>query len=75
MAAPSVARSDVPWSDYDPGVQELIDFMTTAKDCNGIQSFFGMTTATEESVKARTGHGNEKLVAYLNESLKIAQCT
>lgn len=73
-AASPVTRTEVPWADYDPGIQEQIDLMTTANDCNGIQSFFGMTTATEEAIKARTGHGNEKLVSYLNESLTIAQC-
>jgi hypothetical protein len=71
---PSILRTDVIWADYDPGTQGEIDRMTNAGDCVGINSYFGMATATEESVKARTGHGNEALTKYLNESLSIAQC-
>ena len=71
---PSSARTEVIWADYDPGTQGEIDRMTNAGDCLGINSYFGMATATEESVKARTGHGNEALTKYLNESLALAQC-
>lgn len=72
--SPSTARTEVMWADYDPGTQGEIDRMTNAGDCVGINSYFGMATATEESVKARTGHGNEALTKYLNESLAIAKC-
>ena len=72
--SPSTARTVVMWADYDPGTQGEIDRMTNAGDCVGINSYFGMATATEESVKARTGHGNEALTKYLNESLAIAKC-
>lgn len=71
---PSTIRTEVIWADYDPGTQGEIDRMTNAGDCLGINSYFGMATATEESVKARTGHGNEALTKYLNESLALAQC-
>jgi hypothetical protein len=71
---PSIIRTEVMWADYDPGTQAEIDQMTNAGDCVGINSYFGMATATEESVKARTGHGNEALTKYLNESLALAQC-
>ena len=71
---PPAARTEVIWADYDPGTQGEIDRMTNAGDCVGINSYFGMATATEESVKARTGHGNEALTKYLNESLAIAKC-
>ena len=71
--APS-QRTEVVWSDYDPGVQTDIDLMTSNGDCLGIQSFFGMATATEEAVKSKTGHGNEALTAYLNEALALAKC-
>ncbi len=72
--SPSTLRTEVPWADYDPGTQAEIDRMTNAGDCLGINSYFGMATATEESVKARTDHGNEALTKYLNESLALAQC-
>lgn len=72
--SPSNARTEVMWAVYDPGTQGEIDRMTNAGDCVGINSYFGMATATEESVKARTGHGNEALTNYLNESLAIANC-
>lgn len=71
---PPAERTEVIWADYDPGTQGEIDRMTNAGDCVGINSYFGMATATEESVKARTGHGNEALTKYLNESLALAQC-
>ena len=71
---PSSSRTEVIWADYDPGTQGEIDRMTNVGDCVGINSYFGMATATEESVKARTGHGNEALTKYLNESLAIAKC-
>ena len=71
---PTAARTEVIWADYDPGTQGEIDRMTNAGDCVGINSYFGMATATEESVKTRTGHGNEALTKYLNESLAIAKC-
>lgn len=71
---PSSARTEVIWEDYDPGTQGEIDRMTNAGDCLGINSYFGMTTATEESVKARTGHGNEAITKYLNEALALAKC-
>jgi predicted small lipoprotein YifL len=74
-ASPSTARTEVIWSDYDPGTQGEIDRMTNAGDCLGINSYFGMTTATEESVKARTGHGNEAITKYLNEALALAKCS
>ena len=72
--SPSTARTEVMWADYDPGTQGEIDRMTNAGDCVGINSYFGMATATEESVKARTVHGNEALTKYLHESLAIAKC-
>ena len=71
---PTAARTEVMWADYDTGTQGEIDRMTNAGDCVGINSYFGMATATEESVIARTGHGNEALTKYLNESLAIAKC-
>lgn len=71
---PSAKRTEVNWGDYTPGTQGEIDQMAAAGDCLGLQSMFGMATATEESVKARTGHGNEALTKYLNESLVIAGC-
>ena len=74
IPTPSSSRTEVVWADYDPGTQSEIDRMTTAGDCLGINSYFGMATATEDSVKARTGHGNEALTKYLNESLALAQC-
>ena len=71
---PPASRTEVVWADYDPGTQSEIDRMTATGDCLGINSFFGMATATEEKVKARTGHGNEALTKYLYEALEIAKC-
>lgn len=67
-------RAAVAWADYDAGTQTEIDLLTSSKDCLGIKSFLGMATATESSVRAKTSHGNELLVAYLNEALSIAGC-
>jgi hypothetical protein len=70
----SVSRTLVIWKDYDSGLQTSIDEATDSTDCNGITTYFGMAAATEDSVKARTGHSNEALVAYLNEALALAAC-
>ena len=72
--SPSTTRTEVIWADYDPGTQGEIDRMTTAGDCVSINSYFGMATATEDSVKLRTGHGNEALVQYLTQASQIAGC-
>ena len=67
-------RTEVIWADYSPGLQSEIDQMTQSGDCVGIQSFYGMATATQETMKATTGHGNEAFTAYLNEALVLAKC-
>lgn len=72
---PPAQRTTVMWADYDPGLQAQIDSYTTNQDCGGITTYFGMVTATEADVKARTGHGNEALREYLNESFAMAGCS
>ena len=67
-------RTTVVWSDYDAGTQAEIDLFTKNKDCRGLQSYVGMATATETSVKAKTGHGNDALLKYINEGLASAGC-
>lgn len=67
-------RTLVIWSDYESGTKDEIDKLTIARDCLGLSSFVGMSAATEESIKAKTGHGNEALSTYLAESLAIANC-
>ena len=62
------------WSDYDPGTQAEIDLLTKSKDCRGLQTYVGMATATEASVKAKSGHGAEALLKYIAESLSLAGC-
>jgi hypothetical protein len=68
-------RTEVIWADYSLGLKSDIENATVSKDCRGIQTFFGLTTATEDSMKAAKGHGNANLVSYLNESLKLAGCS
>jgi hypothetical protein len=68
------SRTLVAWTDYSPSLQSEIDAATLAKDCRGIQTFFGMTTATEESMKSTKGHGNSAITAYLDEAMAIANC-
>jgi hypothetical protein len=67
-------RTNVVWSDYDADLKPDIDRATSAGDCQGIESFYGMATATEDSVMAFSGHGNQALVAYLDEAVKLATC-
>lgn len=62
------------WADYDAGIKSDIDRATDARDCQGIESFYGMATATEDSVMARSGHGNQALVTYLDEAVILANC-
>lgn len=67
-------RTSVIWANYDPGTQAEVDLFTKNKDCRGLQSYVGMATATEASVKAKTGHGNDALLRYIGESMIIASC-
>jgi hypothetical protein len=69
------SRTTVAWGDYDSNLKTQIDALTAQQDCQSLQSFFGMTTATEQSVKDRTGHGNEALNRYLSEALELARCS
>ena len=71
----STYRTEVMWSDYEPGTQAQIDLFTKSKDCRGLQTYFGMATATEASVKAKSGHGAEALMKYITESLTLAGCS
>lgn len=70
----SSLRTEVSWGDYQLGLQQNIDQFAAKQDCQGLQSFFGMITATEESMKANKGHGNEALEKYLNEAVALAGC-
>lgn len=74
-STPIGARTVVQWSDYDPGTQAQIDLFTNSKDCRGLQTYVGMATATEVSVKAKSGHGAEALMKYITESLTLAGCS
>lgn len=62
------------WSDYDPGTQAQIDLFTNIKDCRGLQTYVGMVTATEASVKAKSGHGAEAIMKYIMESFNLSGC-
>lgn len=72
---PGVSRTIVLWPDYAVGTQALIDQYTNLKDCRGLQSYVGMATATEGDIKAKTGHGNDALLKYIDESMAIAGCS
>ena len=68
------SRTSVFWEDYAPGTQQEIDIMTAGLDCGGIRTFFGMVTATKDSILQQTGHDSNAITAYLNEALIIARC-
>lgn len=70
----SIQRTEVLWSDYDPELQQNIDLFAANQDCQGLQSYFGLITATEQSMIARSGHGNEALEKYLKEAISISGC-
>jgi hypothetical protein len=64
----------VQWGDYTPGLQAKIDAMSTAKDCNGMQSEFNQIGATNLAVRNKFGHGNEDVLHYIDDKEREASC-
>lgn len=73
-SSPTANRTEVKWSDYQAGLQADIDQLSVNQDCQGLQTYYGMISATEESVKAQYGHGNEALQKYLDEAVAQSGC-
>ena len=70
-----LARTKVLWADYPAGTQADIDAQTAAADCKSLDSQYGGAIATEESVRASSGHGAEALLAYIDEARALAACS
>lgn len=68
------SRTDVEWADYDPTVQQRIDQMEADQDCDGLQTEFDTAADNSTITLERTGHGNTKLMQYLDEALRLAGC-
>lgn len=67
-------RTEVEWEDYDPSVKANIDSLEASKDCAGLQSQFDNADANSDATMNRTGHNNSKLMMYIDEALKAADC-
>ena len=71
----SATSSSVPWNDYSSSVKTTIDAATAAKDCAGLQAQFDNADANNEATKARTGHNNADLMAYIEDARKSIGCS
>jgi len=66
--------ASVPWSDYAPGLQSSIDRLATSRDCVALQEQFDVSDANDDATRARTGHGNADLMAYIDAKMRSAGC-
>jgi len=67
-------RTDVPWEDYPTDLQRIIDEDEAAKDCAGLQDIFDVQDASNQSMIDAKGHGNAKVMMYVQEALEHADC-
>jgi hypothetical protein len=63
-------KADVPWSDYDPGLQGRID----AAGCAQLQVMFDQADANNTATMRRTGHNNADLMTYIDDTMRDKDC-
>lgn len=66
--------TDLPWSDYAPGLQARIDTLGTSRDCAGLQDEFDTAAANNDATRNRTGHDNVELIGYIDDTMEMASC-
>jgi hypothetical protein len=64
----------VPWSDYATEVHQRIDAMAASHDCTGLQDEFDSAERNGDATRARTGHNNADLMAYIDYQQRGAGC-
>ena len=65
---------DVPWTDYEPGLQAKIDGWAAAKDCQNLTLEFNQIGGTNLAVRTKFGHGNEEILDYIDAEQHAAGC-
>lgn len=70
----SGSDSGVPWDDYSPDLRERIDDLGDTADCAALQDEFDAADANNAATKARTGHNNAGLLAYIDAVMRDAGC-
>jgi len=68
------SRAQVEWGDYAHSVKVDVDELTDIRDCGGLQAAFDIAYKNDETTRTRVGHGNAKLMEYIDEAMKIADC-
>lgn len=71
---PTFQMFNVEWEDYDAGLQERIDALAQAADCDGLQEEFNTADANTASTLDRIGHTNANLMRYIDTELREAGC-
>lgn len=66
--------SGVPWENYDETLQPRIDAHAVAGDCVALQSEFDTAYENNTATRDRTGEGNDKLMAYINDLMREVGC-
>lgn len=64
------ARATVPWDDYAPKMQELID----TASCEELDEHFSNAVTNNDHVASTTDHNNADLMEYIDEAGAIAGC-
>jgi len=65
---------EVPWRDYEAGLQAKIDGWVTAKDCQDLTLEFNQIGGTNLAVRTKFGHGNEEILDYIDAKQHAAGC-
>jgi predicted lipoprotein len=82
LALSSCSKDDAPtqdtvvvaWRDYTPGLQNKIDAMARAKDCQGLLIEFNEIGGTNLAVRTKFGHGNEEILQYIDDLERQTNC-
>lgn len=73
-APPAEETTAVPWENYAPGLQDRIDELAAARDCDGLQREFDTADANSDAQASRTGEGNADLLEYVDAAMRGAGC-
>lgn len=66
--------AQVPWRNYSPSLQAVIDSAAAQKDCPTLQGLLDLAVTTNSAQRQSTGTGNQALIAYIEDAQKAAGC-
>ena len=64
----------IPWGNYPPDTQRIIDEDAAAGNCEGLQDAFDVWADSNSTFIERYGEGNAKIMMYIDEALESAGC-